>query len=467
MAKNKAKKGIKIRMLNAAIIVAACILYLLLLHVTAFKNARYFELAEQTKEYIACERSSHVLYQASDYLTEQVRLFAQNMDIDNMNLYFEEANETKRRENAIKELVHIGSDEAVLGDLWLALDSSNDLMEVEMYSMKLICEAKGYDEQLIPQEVRNVRIKSKDAALSSEDKIEKARELVFNKDYQNAKNIIYGHLSNFVDDAVVLSGEKQLEGKEVFERGIIYQWIFIIILALLTVFNFVAITRLVVKPLGIHVGRVKENKLLDVIGSYEMRYLAYIYNDVHEMNRVNNRMLKDKAEHDSLTGLLNRNAFENLKEFYKNDGITLALVVVDVDKFKHVNDGYGHEVGDEVIKTVADTLKRNFRPEDFVIRLGGDEFVVLMTEGGKLSGDAVRGKLIRINEALKNPQKDIPPVTISAGVAFSEEGFTEDLFAKADKALYEAKEGGRSRCCFAAVEDITDENGGGYWITAG
>ena len=77
---------------------------------------------------------------------------------------------------------------------------------------------------------------------------------------------------------------------------------------------------------------------------------------------------------------------------------------------------------------------------------------------GHRPGIEVTGKML---EVLGNPQKDIPPVTISAGVAFSEEGFTEDLFAKADKALYEAKEGGRSRCCFAAVEDITDENGGG------
>ena len=114
-----------------------------------------------------------------------------------------------------------------------------------------------------------------------------------------------------------------------------------------------------------------------------------------------------------------------------------------------MNDTYGHALGDVILKKVADYLKAAFRNNDYVCRIGGDEFAILMVEMTTDLQYTIKKKIDSVNQQLSSPEKGIPKVSLSAGVAFSDrENPGENIFEDADKALYKVKENGRNGCGF-------------------
>jgi diguanylate cyclase (GGDEF)-like protein len=159
------------------------------------------------------------------------------------------------------------------------------------------------------------------------------------------------------------------------------------------------------------------------------------------------------ANHDALTGLLNHWSFQNIfeREFerHRRHERNLSLLFVDIDHFKRINDDYGHQVGDRVLREIARILTANLRKIDYVFRYGGDEFVVLMTET-----DSQRASMLaqRIRGAVKREVGGIAPsrfpVSISIGIADCSDltqTEREELLFRADVALYQAKNSGRDR----------------------
>ena len=165
---------------------------------------------------------------------------------------------------------------------------------------------------------------------------------------------------------------------------------------------------------------------------------------VVQLTSVSEHSLANKAETDELTGLLNRAGYDRLLEELDMGSTTLLLV--DTDKFKGINDGYGHETGDRVLEKIARSLLGNFRQNDHVCRIGGDEFAVLMLNVGTLGDETIREKIRFINRELAGTIDDtLPAVSVSVGVAHGAdaENWTQ-LFKRADAALYQVKqEGGR------------------------
>jgi diguanylate cyclase (GGDEF)-like protein/PAS domain S-box-containing protein len=167
--------------------------------------------------------------------------------------------------------------------------------------------------------------------------------------------------------------------------------------------------------------------------------------------REKQQQLETLAHHDQLTGLPNRlylaaylpQAIEDAKA----QGNSLAVLFLDLDRFKHVNDSRGHETGDKLLKTVAQRIRSTMRAQDIVVRMGGDEFVVIMKdiEGGKQVGEAAA----RINHALGAPMvvdgRTIV-TTVSIGVArYPEDGADMgELLRHSDTAMYQAKDRGRN-----------------------
>jgi len=162
---------------------------------------------------------------------------------------------------------------------------------------------------------------------------------------------------------------------------------------------------------------------------------------------------RQRAVTDTLTGLPNREAY-NQKLFdemqrwqrYKHP---LSLAVIDIDFFKKINDGYGHQTGDKVLKVVAHFVSKKLREIDFIARFGGEEFVLILPE---TNTDQSLILLNRIREKLastpfKTGDEKIT-VTVSIGVAeFTDGDSSDDVFARADEALYKAKQSGRNQCC--------------------
>ena len=165
---------------------------------------------------------------------------------------------------------------------------------------------------------------------------------------------------------------------------------------------------------------------------------------------------KESAALDPLTQLHNRSSLDSQLERVADLSFLMSatpcLLMIDVDHFKSVNDRFGHPIGDEVIRRVADTLVRNFlRREDFVARYGGEEFVVVVPDS---SAHAVRQRAERVRQAIGeigfSKGKEHFSVTASIGVAVLGPGDTgKTWLARADAALYEAKSAGRNRVIFA------------------
>ena len=157
---------------------------------------------------------------------------------------------------------------------------------------------------------------------------------------------------------------------------------------------------------------------------------------------------------DQLTNVLNARAFaERLtQELDRNRRYPrpLALMYMDLDNFKVINDTHGHQTGDAVLRLVADAMRSSVRQADVVGRLGGDEFAVLMPETDAQLADAAAKRLVA---SLRNVFKGTPNVTASIGVVSctATDASTDDLLRRADQAMYDAKKMGKDRVVQVAL----------------
>ncbi len=174
--------------------------------------------------------------------------------------------------------------------------------------------------------------------------------------------------------------------------------------------------------------------------------------DITDRRRYEDR-LQHLVDHDSLTGLFNRRRFgQELERHVAHTaryGAVGALLVLDLDDFKSVNDTLGHHAGDELIIAVAALLRARLRETDVVARLGGDEFAILLPAGTVDEAEAVAGKLVLAvrEETGLLSAPDARPITASVGLAaFPAAGATaDDVLVNADFAMYQAKQAGRDR----------------------
>ncbi len=169
--------------------------------------------------------------------------------------------------------------------------------------------------------------------------------------------------------------------------------------------------------------------------------------------------LEKNLIHDHLTGLKTRKFFEEeastfldivdrpedtrRKQWFGFRNV--SIILFDIDYFKKVNDTYGHDIGDEVLKLISKTIAGSLREGDTASRWGGEELMVLLL--GATENDAIK-KAEEIRELISNLSFSVPGlrVTISSGVVSSEEGVgLSELIKRADEALYKAKENGRNR----------------------
>ena len=177
--------------------------------------------------------------------------------------------------------------------------------------------------------------------------------------------------------------------------------------------------------------------------------VLYVARDITE-----EKVLKRQAEHDPMTGVLNRGAFDQILRAMEKDRRNFALILVDVDDFKSVNDTYGHAVGDVILKRVSKLLAEGFRSIDHVCRIGGDEFAVVMMDVTGDLGYTIEDKIDEINHQLAAQDENVPAVSLSAGAAFTDrKNPGESLFKDADRAMYYVKNHGRNGCHIYSAED--------------
>jgi diguanylate cyclase (GGDEF)-like protein len=168
-------------------------------------------------------------------------------------------------------------------------------------------------------------------------------------------------------------------------------------------------------------------------------------------NETRQGELSVQANTDELTGLLNRRSFAHFMEFEfknaQNNAQPFSLIIIDIDYFKQVNDNHGHLNGDEVLKNLADVLKKSFRAADKVCRWGGEEFAVLLPATKLIHAVNVAEKIRKVIESQVIYISDVEiKITISLGVSEfkNTDNRIENIINRADEALYNAKNNNRN-----------------------
>lgn len=174
---------------------------------------------------------------------------------------------------------------------------------------------------------------------------------------------------------------------------------------------------------------------------------------INNLLSLQNKQFEDLAKTDPLTGLLNRIGvrdalYDGLMAWKKNQ-TPFSMVLVDVDYFKRINDTYGHDVGDEILKATAEILRSSVRKTDYVARWGGEEFVLLCPNTNRVQAMSA-AETMRKRMAAEPVYRDIR-VTASFGVATIAQADLDHLFKSADEALYRAKNRGRN-CVMSDVK---------------
>ncbi|WP_067468444.1 GGDEF domain-containing protein [Nocardia amamiensis] len=187
------------------------------------------------------------------------------------------------------------------------------------------------------------------------------------------------------------------------------------------------------------------------LAQQEQNLSAKVSLRVQEIAALQHR-LRHEATHDALTDLANRTLLQDKVRLMATDPTNgVGLLLIDLDRFKQINDGYGHAIGDEVLVELAGRLREACPPDTVICRYGGDEFVLAINAHRSTLGDLAH----RIVSALRDPvwsSAGPVPVSASVGTAYNPPGspidFT-DLLRRADRAMYSAKSAGGRRFAFA------------------
>ena len=442
-----ARPGLQLRTANFFFVVLAFIAALALFVADLAVTRGYQRVEYASSRYIAAQRAASNMESVSDYLTDRVRCFVVTGELHYLLDFFEEVDVARRRDKALEDLEALlkGNDSDALRSLNNALSLSNELVETEYLAMRLAVDAGNYDKSLIPDRISQLDVDPKYQGMSPEALRNEAELLVFDNNYMHHKDSIRENVS-LCTQALIQSSSHELDQASALMSVVVQtQTIMTVVLLLMVLAIVLIISTQIRKPLSRMVALMQAQESIPPTGVEELRFVTRTYNSILQENKIAREKLSHEASHDPLTGLLNRGAYELL--LGSVDTAHMALILVDVDYFKTVNDTYGHAVGDKVLKRVAEILLHSFRSVDIVCRIGGDEFIVIMTRANSTMKQLVINKINMANETLMHPKDGLPPISLSVGAAFSDRPNPQgDIFMDADTALYRAKEKGKS-CC--------------------
>lgn len=437
------RKGISLKLVSWIISAFVLIISSTLVASLALISYENQKVNESNAQYTIVQAASNDVQAASDYLTDQVRLFVANAEKRFMDAYFVEANVTKRRDNALDTIHRFAKDtkrhEEIHDNITAAVNESNDLMNLEFYAMKLICVdvTISYDEY---PKVDGADI----SGVAPEDYRSEALKAVFGSQYLAQKEKISYHVDKAVSIISELIEENGKKSADSLSRLIILQSVVIGVNVAFALGVVLILLFLIVKPMDIAFHAIESNKEVRTYGNREFNYIVDAYNDVRSQNEKVKEKLTYEAEHDKLTNLYNRTGYVSL--FRRMRLERTLYILIDVDGFKEINDQYGHDIGDKVLIRIATQLDKSFSEDNaFVFRIGGDEFAVLIENIDDETNNTIIDRCEKIIEELSVSKGRIPPTTLSIGIARGvDDDSTDTLFKKADTALYKVKQSGKS-----------------------
>ena len=449
MNNGKAEKehGLSLRLMIILMFIIGIVTSGILLRESYQLTVQYDETEDATQDYLVCQDIVYTVRDTIHELNEHARNYVVSGNPEEVKGYSVEVLEKHSIEGARDSLRDCQPDEKTLAHLETAIGLNDQMADVQLRAMRLAAQAWGYDVDRYSELLRQVELSEEDRALSADEQLDRALEILFSKDYTQMKSQVDIHISLCKETLVEFMNGRHLDSLDQL-RVLLHRHRRLVIgmvAGMLLVLIF--ILALVVYPIHNLVKGIRSTKEVKPQGSSEIHFLAEIYNQMYEnMERTNNQ-LSYEASHDALTGLYNRTAYEALRG--EVVGHNIALILLDVDRFKEVNDTYGHDIGDKVLVRVAGVLRDSFREADRICRIGGDEFCVIMMGATSSLTEVIRKKIANASQILDVVEEGVPAVTVSVGCAFSDQlREDESLFKNADRALYRVKNNGRNNCGF-------------------
>ena len=418
--KNKNNRSETLSLLGSFLIILTAIVFVLILFISYAVNQNFKTLKASTNRFITSTQSFETIRSSSNELTELVRLFVINHDEQFALSYIDIIENNRSQKNALENLRPLYPDgDFTIKRLENSLMQADNLIALDLYNMRLCYEAIGKRAEEIPERIRNIKIKPADEKLSKEEMQNLAVKNVFGNGYLIYKFRVDENC--FLTVKAISDEIKQTLDADSEKLGRNLDRLRILILLLLVI------------------------NALSSIGLKEFKSVTSSYNKIYEIGERRTRTLLKNAEYDALTGILNRRAYEQICQNSSEQKRSIALLLIDMDDFKSINDTYGHIGGDTALKSLATILSETFRNGDYVARIGGDEFAAVLTDFKEDGFKIVAEKIDSINEQLSGLE-NIRNVSISVGMAFSPSGYSEELYKKADKALYAVKNSGKKGC---------------------
>ena len=440
-----ARHGIRLSRVNILLLAVTVISSVGMIIATNRLNSAYQQLIRETGRYIDSQQNAGMVEEFSGNMLSESRSFLQTGDPAHVMAFYSQMDVIRR------QLDDGGTPEekdAAASDRYMAeaVEAFRTLAEQDIYAMRLKAETLPVSLDAYPAEFGAAVIRPEDLALDTEQKLARAEEILDRADY----SAIRSRLTERVDASHRAASETVRQQMGVTTGRIRQELLLLrtLVIAFLTIAVLAMLSNLllIILPINRSVNNLDNREQIPEQGSFEMRNLARVYNEVLRDNTEKQEELEYSASHDALTGVYNRAAFDKEYDRCRHDRIGIAII--DVDGFKHYNDIYGHDVGDYVLQRVTETIGSKFRKEDHFSRIGGDEFVIIMKNTGSDRSEDIKLKIDEINEELaKERRKGMPPISISVGAAFwDRENPGTDILKDADKALLQMKQNGKLGC---------------------
>ncbi|MDO4189649.1 MAG: GGDEF domain-containing protein, partial [Lachnospiraceae bacterium] len=439
-------KGIKVNILSGIFIAIGVITMIASIFVIKKIYVTYDEMTNSYQNVEVQREAAESFQEASDYLTDQSRRFVVTGDVKNTENYFEEINDTKRREAAIDviENSHMLNLECEL--LYNAMELSESLAKQEIHAMKLSAVAMKLDESKLPDEIASYELSGDELNLNSTEQQNLAIHLLYNSEYEDYKNRINWDINNAITLIKDESGTRYRENESsliiVLNIATLLIFVMFILLMLIFIFNIL----LVVNPAKKFVELLDKGEKLPEIGGYEFRKFARRYNDIYRSNKKNRELLREQGEVDDLTGTLKAGTLELVRHNLTQTNESLGIMLIDIDNFRSIKEANGYDMADKVVAKVANLFITSFKRSDYIIRTSQDEFEIFLLRMQQQDSNMLIERIDEINRKLKDTSDGVMEASVSVGVSFSENGYTVEAERKADMALNSVKENGRGAC---------------------
>ena len=437
----------RLRTIGFFMVVSSLVISAILLYSISIIQKDFDELLSSTEAYLQAQNNATELKNTTDYLIEQARNYVVSGDLKYLNDYYNEYENLQNREKAVEALEPKMQEVLSYPHLRMAYNFSKKLNEMEAHAFILSLKARKVDFTDYPEQLKTAIISNAEEEMSVQEKIDLAVSLLFSEKYADYKSNMDENINFCISGLASLTDKEKNTTISNLAQALITQRYFILASVSIVLLTVLIIWLHIIRPLSENLQLIEKQEFLKTSGLKELRVLSDAYNNMFARVRKDNEKLSYEATHDGLTGIYNRAAYNSY--FDNIDDENICMFLIDVDDFKKINDNYGHDVGDEVLKKVARLLESSFRKDDRAFRLGGDEMCVIMRNVDESNRELITRKYNSIAEELGKQEDGIPAITISVGVAFSNDGIAQDaLYKNADSALYHAKKDKKSKIVF-------------------